>query len=125
MERRNVERVVKRTQSFVDDGSNDGDHISDDESEPNEEPRKAKTVKKQKVVDSDVDEVDDQNEELNNDENIPFEAGQICQVYVENFMCHRKFTVGFTRHLNFVNGQNGSGEFFWSNFQNMCESPTF
>lgn len=37
------------------------------------------------------------------------EAGQILSVYVENFMCHRKFELKFGRHLNFVTGRNGSG----------------
>lgn len=38
------------------------------------------------------------------------EAGIIQQVHVENFMCHRKFTVDFCRHVNFITGQNGSGK---------------
>lgn len=39
----------------------------------------------------------------------PAEAGIIRQVYVENFMCHRKLTVNLIRNVNFINGQNGSG----------------
>ena len=38
-----------------------------------------------------------------------FEAGQITSIYVENFMCHRKFSLNFGRHLNFITGRNGSG----------------
>jgi chromosome segregation ATPase len=29
---------------------------------------------------------------------------------VKDFMCHRKFTVDFGRHVNFITGQNGSGK---------------
>ena len=39
-----------------------------------------------------------------------FEAGQILSVYMEDFMCHRKHTSTFGRHLTFLNGQNGSGK---------------
>lgn len=39
------------------------------------------------------------------------EPGQIIEITVENFMCHRKLTVEFCSHVNFVTGQNGSGEF--------------
>lgn len=38
------------------------------------------------------------------------EAGIIKQVYVENFMCHRKFKVELCRNVNFITGQNGSGK---------------
>jgi hypothetical protein len=37
------------------------------------------------------------------------ESGHIVRIYVENFMCHRKMTVEFGRHVNFVTGENGSG----------------
>ena len=40
----------------------------------------------------------------------PAEAGIIHQVYVENFMCHRKLTVQLCRNVNFIHGQNGSGK---------------
>ena len=40
----------------------------------------------------------------------PAEAGVIREVYVENFMCHRKLTVKLCRNVNFINGQNGSGK---------------
>lgn len=41
--------------------------------------------------------------------NTPYEAGQILRVEVENFMCHRKFTLDLGRNLNFITGRNGSG----------------
>lgn len=37
-------------------------------------------------------------------------AGIIRKIEVENFMCHRKLTLNFSRHINFINGQNGSGK---------------
>lgn len=40
----------------------------------------------------------------------PINAGIIKRVYVENFMCHRKFTIDFCRNVNFITGQNGSGK---------------
>ena len=40
----------------------------------------------------------------------PAEAGIISEVYVENFMCHKKLTVKLCRNVNFISGQNGSGK---------------
>lgn len=40
----------------------------------------------------------------------PAEAGILKQIYVENFMCHRKLRVTFCRNVNFIHGQNGSGK---------------
>jgi chromosome segregation ATPase len=40
----------------------------------------------------------------------PPEAGIIKSIYVENFMCHRKFTLDLCRNVNFIYGQNGSGK---------------
>jgi chromosome segregation ATPase len=40
----------------------------------------------------------------------PPEAGVIKKIDVENFMCHRKFTVDLNRNVNFITGQNGSGK---------------
>jgi hypothetical protein len=37
------------------------------------------------------------------------EAGQIRTIYVENFMCHRKFSINLGPGLNFIFGKNGSG----------------
>ena len=41
----------------------------------------------------------------------PADPGQVIEVYVENFMCHRKMTVKFGQHVNFVTGSNGSGQY--------------
>ena len=38
------------------------------------------------------------------------DAGVIKQIYVENFMCHRKLRVDLNRNVNFIHGQNGSGK---------------
>ena len=38
-----------------------------------------------------------------------FEAGLITRIYMEDFMCHRKFTIELGRRVNFITGQNGSG----------------
>jgi chromosome segregation ATPase len=38
------------------------------------------------------------------------ETGQIANIYVENFMCHRKFSLNFGDNVNFVTGTNGSGK---------------
>ncbi|CAM9711696.1 unnamed protein product [Scytosiphon promiscuus] len=38
------------------------------------------------------------------------DAGVVLKIHVENFMCHRKLTVPFCRHVNFINGRNGSGK---------------
>ena len=43
-----------------------------------------------------------------------FDAGQILQIEMKDFMCHRKFTVNLGRRLNFIVGKNGSGKFCFS-----------
>jgi len=45
-----------------------------------------------------------------NEKGKPAEAGIIQEVYVENFMCHRKLSVKLCRNVNFIHGQNGSGK---------------
>jgi chromosome segregation ATPase len=37
-------------------------------------------------------------------------VGIVTQIYVENFMCHRKLRVDLNKHINFIHGQNGSGK---------------
>jgi hypothetical protein len=83
--------------------------MDSDEDESYKKPVKTSRSKVRKFSDDEEDEnVDVDISE--DDEKLDYEAGQICKVYVENFMCHRKFTLEFNRHLNFVNGQNGSGK---------------
>jgi chromosome segregation ATPase len=38
------------------------------------------------------------------------EAGQIVEMYLQDFMCHRKFTMNFCKNVNFISGKNGSGK---------------
>lgn len=70
---------------------------------------------------SDVDADPEEEEEAEDDAQSPssadrfrsdtaINAGIIKKVYVENFMCHRKFTIDFCRNVNFITGQNGSGK---------------
>ena len=40
----------------------------------------------------------------------PASVGIVQQIYVENFMCHRKLRVELNRNINFIHGQNGSGK---------------
>ena len=44
------------------------------------------------------------------EEDIFFEAGIILEVYMENFMNHRKFSLNLGKVVNFLTGQNGSGK---------------
>jgi hypothetical protein len=46
---------------------------------------------------------------LTGDNNM-YEAGMILEVYMENFMNHRKFSLVLGKLVNFVTGQNGSGK---------------
>lgn len=32
------------------------------------------------------------------------------KIYCENFMCHQKLSIELCPHVNFINGQNGSGK---------------
>ena len=52
---------------------------------------------------------------LNTSADEKIETGHVVRIYVENFMCHRKLTVDFGRHVNFVTGQNGSGKLLATN----------
>ncbi|CAJ1965880.1 unnamed protein product [Cylindrotheca closterium] len=45
-----------------------------------------------------------------NEQGKPPEAGVIREIYVENFMCHKKLRVQLCRNVNFIHGQNGSGK---------------
>jgi hypothetical protein len=89
----------KRTINYDDE-----DRGSDEDPEPTQQ-KKSRRVKSKQTQDED----DEEEHVADVQDNSGMEAGQICRVYVEDFMCHRKFDVTFNRHLNFVNGQNGSG----------------
>ena len=40
-------------------------------------------------------------------------AGIITQIHMEDFMCHRKFTIQLGSRVNFITGQNGSGNLIY------------
>lgn len=93
--------------------SHDEDDVNDEEEE--EEPRKR--IKKKKGSSSaaaDADAPPEISSPLRdrhlNPKGTPAEAGIIHEVYVENFMCHRKLSVKLCRNVNFIHGQNGSGK---------------
>ena len=37
-------------------------------------------------------------------------CGIIHEVYMENFMCHKRLRLEFNKRINFINGPNGSGK---------------
>lgn len=64
-------------------------------------------------------EVDEDDDIESDGEEVPLrktnlEAGQIRRIYVENFMCHRKFSIELGEGLNFIIGKNGSGTVSYS-----------
>ena len=99
----------------------DGANSGSDNSEESEGRKPAKLTKRQRnakpVARSDDEAEEDHNMEEGSKDNdgepkartTKFEAGLILLVSVENFMCHRKFSVSLGRHLNFITGRNGSG----------------
>ncbi|KAI9909730.1 hypothetical protein PsorP6_014901 [Peronosclerospora sorghi] len=44
------------------------------------------------------------------DAHLRSEMGVVEEIYVENFMCHRKLRVKLCPHINFITGENGSGK---------------
>jgi chromosome segregation ATPase len=85
-----------------DDGSEE-DGVDDDDNNIHASPPPNK--KKKKSADHSP-----MNDRHMNPTGKPAEAGIIQEVYVENFMCHRKLSVKLCRNVNFINGQNGSGK---------------
>ena len=100
--RDSLPRGAKRPQDYANDGTDENDHVS-------KKSKQRRTNQFRSESDSeDNDEAVTEEEELD-DENAAIEAGQIVQVDLENFMCHRKFSIEFGGHLNFISGSNGSG----------------
>ncbi len=61
-------------------------------------------------VESDEDEEDDETPKQGKSGSLGnLNAGAIMRIYVENFMCHRKFDMALGAGLNFITGRNGSG----------------
>lgn len=128
-----MNRRVKKTKAMDEDDISDGSELEDfeegDEVEPlpkaKAKPQRRKAAagggqssqRRTKKAKSDTffmesDSDLDGHESFDDDviDITPHEAGQITMIYVENFMCHQKMTVKFGKHVNFVTGQNGSGE---------------
>jgi structural maintenance of chromosomes protein 6 len=115
---------VQRPVSDADDLDHQYTSAEEDSYEDKKENKKrGRPRKKPKHEDSDEEffhklnrEVEEDEEEGVSDIETPpkvvktnFEAGQIVKIYVENFMCHRKFTINLGQGLNFICGKNGSG----------------
>jgi hypothetical protein len=108
---RTARAVSKRT--YVQDSESGGSDGSEGEEHTNKRSRSATQPAARRTArrndDGDYDQQDDADIDIEA-ENIHYEAGQITRIDVENFMCHRKFTVHFGRNLNFIAGRNGSGK---------------
>lgn len=106
MERRPLKRLSQE--------ENENHQTSSDEEQNYGEGKAKRTSRKRRKVKLDEEyengSDDDEDEENISPENGESEAGQITKVHVENFMCHRKFTLNLGRNLNFITGKNGSGK---------------
>eukprot|EP00571_Detonula_confervacea_P004119 CAMPEP_0172311834 /NCGR_PEP_ID=MMETSP1058-20130122/15802_1 /TAXON_ID=83371 /ORGANISM="Detonula confervacea, Strain CCMP 353" /LENGTH=1228 /DNA_ID=CAMNT_0013025129 /DNA_START=30 /DNA_END=3716 /DNA_ORIENTATION=+ len=83
------------------DDDRDDDHDEEAPSSPKRSKKKGKATAKNSPMPKDRN---------TNPTGKPAEAGIIHEVYVENFMCHRKLSVKLCRNVNFIHGQNGSGK---------------
>ena len=93
---------VKRKRSRKTSNINSTNYDSDDSTAT--EKRKRHSKSSAALTD---DEQDD--EEGFSDDEKDGTSGQILRVFVQDFMCHKKFDIKFGRHVNFVTGLNGSG----------------
>ena len=85
-----------------------GSALEEEEDEPSSPtPKKRSKKKGANKASSDNSPMKDRH---TNEKGKPAEAGIIQEVYVENFMCHRKLSVKLCRNVNFIHGQNGSGK---------------
>jgi chromosome segregation ATPase len=87
-----------------DAAEDDGDDYNDNISSPPPNKRKKKSSSDNAAEHSPI------SDRHINPSGKPAEAGIIQEVYVENFMCHRKLSVKLCRNVNFIHGQNGSGK---------------
>ena len=60
-------------------------------------------------IDDDVEEYDVVPSDVDDQLSPTMETGIIVKIEMQNFMCHRKFTINLGRKVNFITGQNGSG----------------
>ena len=93
--------------------------FEDDDEEGEETPAKRQAVDEESAAeDEEEDEAEEDSQPENsqgpspsirraiNKPNKPAEAGILKKVYMENFMCHQKFSVDLCRNVNFITGQN-------------------
>lgn len=124
-------RLSKRSRkNAIDENSDDDDVEKDEESEHQQTQgrgKRRKITKSTKLntgrshddiaqdLDKEIEDAmgyfsDKESDEVVNDENkSDCDAGQILQIEVENFMCHKKLTVRLGKGVNFITGKNGSG----------------
>lgn len=97
--------------SYAADDGSDSDRSEESVPKPAASSRRTKRQRSTFTAneEGEEDNMDDEEEEDGTGRTTPYEAGQIMKVYVENFMCHRKFHIDLGRHLNFISGRNGSG----------------
>lgn len=113
-ERRPSRNASKRAYTQNEDSNDEADsYHGSDQSETDEYVSQARPRAKRSRINADalLDEEsddDEENERPRNDDGTY--AGQIRKIHVENFMCHRKLTIDFNKHLTFVGGVNGSGK---------------
>ena len=113
MDAEEIDDGRKRGRRKDDDGGeepeeDDADYNDNDISSP--PPNKKKKKKKSSSDNNNAAEHSPINDRHINPTGKPAEAGIIQEVYVENFMCHRKLSVKLCRNVNFIHGQNGSGK---------------
>jgi hypothetical protein len=94
--------------------TNNAEDIEEEDAEEAEDVEEAEHVEDEDVEDAEEDNADVPPvmgiRKRINKEGKPPEAGVIKKIYMENFMCHRKFGIELCRNVNFINGQNGSGK---------------
>ena len=106
--RKKGRRKNHRDDDDYEEDDDDGDDSNDDHNISSPPPNKKK--KKSSSSDNAADQNSPMNDRHINPTGKPAEAGIIQEVYVENFMCHRKLSVKLCRNVNFIHGQNGSGK---------------
>jgi chromosome segregation ATPase len=135
---RKMNRVNKRKIELEEDKTSEEDTSFDrdgdeDPSETHREkrPRKTHYETQRKEYEEDANE-DDMLPEMNNcaiEESLKsaktnFDAVQILEIEMKDFMCHRRFTVKLGRRLNFIVGKNGSGKSAIATALQLCLGAT-
>jgi hypothetical protein len=121
MERAHLSRQqTAKKRSYADDS--DPDDVADNgQGTQTSKPATKRYAKASQAVPiAETSENEEQPAEEEDPESSISESGQIAEIYMENFMCHKKFTIKFGNHLNFIGGANGSGIFH--SFQLFCIS---